>query len=173
MSSLPAAVADLEEYTGTGTVYVIENGRVVIEYTSPAEEADGLVIDDVSEHFLISSGATATLLPPWESTPPGTTSKTKLNGTGSSAIGQYQGTLSVTENADGSWHVAVVGGSLITSFYYDFNFLTEVVPGTCCTQVCGEDWCNSNAEVCWCFCGVFGEPHCIGLFQAGAESLGP
>jgi len=116
----PAMADGLASYSGTGTVYVLEDGRVAIEYTSPSQEAHQLEIEDASEHYLISDGTTFTLLPPNTSPPAGTVSMVQLNGTGCEAVGRFAGSLSVTSLGDDVWEIQVqnVTSTVIFDYLY-------------------------------------------------------
>ena len=153
---------DLETYSGKGKVYVAEDGRVVFEYSDPARDPDGLLIDDATDHFLISDGKASTLLPPGHAVPPGTTSKVSLDGTGSEIIAQFEGTLIISETSS-DWSIEVNDAGSVTIFKYDFDYTGNSSQGTCCSVSCDDGSCSSSADLCWCFCGLGGTPHCFGF----------
>ncbi len=165
-----AALADgPTPYQGSGTVYVIEDGRVAIEYASGERAAEALLIDRASEHFLITNGTTASILAPGVPVPSGTTSKIKLAGTGCNAVGQYAGTLTLRCEASGNWRVQVAAGN-VTTFDYLFDYQAEAsMPSGGCVVHCPQGSCSASGPgINWCFCGLFGEPHCVHIGLAFA-----
>jgi hypothetical protein len=161
----------LQAFKGCGVVYVIQDGRVAIEYTSGSVEANGLSIDQVSDHYLISDGTKSSLLAPGQSVPPGTKTRTRLNVTGCETVGQFEGSLSVTGQQDGSWVIEVRNGTtLMFSYHYQENAVSNATGG--CSVQCAHGSCSCSAPgLCWCFCGLFGEPHCIHIGLSVGQSV--
>ncbi|MCC6361306.1 MAG: hypothetical protein IT450_21415 [Phycisphaerales bacterium] len=160
----PAFAAGLEEYSGDGTVFVIEDGRVVLVYDcTPSKDADLLVIDDVSDSYLISNGTKASILGPNTSPPTGTTMMVQLNKTGCTAIGQFEGTLNVVDQGNGAWSIEVVNSSSTLIFEYGFGQSGTSSSGGGCSATCTGGSCScSEPGICMCWCGpITGTPYCL------------
>lgn len=160
----PGFAAGLEEYSGDGTVFVIEDGRVVLVYDcTPAKDADLLVIDDVSDQYLISNGTKGSILDKNTSPPTGTTMMVQLNKTGCNAIGQFEGTLNVVDQGNGAWSIEVENSSSTLVFEYAFGQSGTSSSGGGCSATCAHGSCSCTTPgICMCWCGpITGTPYCL------------
>lgn len=158
------AADDLQAYQGEGGVWVLEDGRVVIDYSSPSTDSHGLTIDNASEHALISNGTTWTLLPPGSDPPVDTTIRIDLDGTGCGVVGHFAGELliSAINGVTGGWNISVLNNNETVVFQYAFQQTGTDGNNMGCQAQCPGGSCSCNGPgICWCFCGLLGEPHCI------------
>lgn len=116
----------------------------------------------MSGHYLISNGTKSTLLAPGATTPSGTKTKVKLDGAGCNVVGEFNGTLCVDNQGNDQWSIAVYDSSNTLIFEYLLGQTGTASGSGGCEVTCPGGGCSCSAPgICWCFCGLFGEPHCI------------
>gem|GEM_PF-5505668 len=145
-------------------MWVLKDGRVVIDYVSPSKDSHGLTIDDASAHALISNGTTWTLLAPGTDPPGDTAIRIDLDGTGCGAVGHFAGELVVSPilGVTGGWSISVLNDAETVVFHYAFQQTGTDGNSMGCQAQCPRGNCScSGPGICWCFCGLLGEPHCI------------
>jgi len=164
---------------GQAEVFVLSDGRVVVTEDDRGQHL-GLQIKASSpvylgyggnEFFLFSDSANdadksvrmmpAVLRAPLAADPEGC----------ANAVLHIAGHVQITQDTEGQWTLRVVDDSM-HAFGLTFDVVgsgvADVPQGARaprCTATCVNGSCECEGyHVCWCFCGVFGEPHCIGLF---------
>lgn len=160
-----ATAVALDPYTGAGKIHVLSDGRLLIEHHEPAQDGTAFLIEDGTSHFLISDGTKARIISPLEVVPSGTKTKVPFTGDGSQSVGEFAGTVRLTSPAEDEWLMQVEDDGTVI-FEYRFASLGQGAQAGGCyvPSSCGGGCSCTACVICWCFCGLFNDPHCICIF---------
>lgn len=160
-----SAVFGIDAYEGEGKAHVLDDGRILNKYSNASKDPTAIVIDGGEQHFLIGDGTTNRILAPGKPIPSGTKTKMSLDGDGSKSAGEFSGTVTLAILSSGEWSLQVQDDEKLLLEYH-FIDAGELVGGGGCEvgEGCGGGCRCSGCAACWCFCGLFNDPHCICLF---------
>jgi len=156
----------IDAHEGEGKAYVLDDGRILIKYSNASEDPTALIIDGGAQHFLIGDGTTNRILAPGKPIPSGTKTKMPLDGDGSKCAGEFAGTVTLATLSSDLWSLQVRDDDKLLLEYQFIDAGSELVGGGFCEvgEGCGGGCRCSGCAACWCFCGLFNDPHCICLF---------
>ncbi len=161
--------ADPQLYAGDGTVFVLSDGTVIVDYGDSSRPAEAYEPTGGSSVALISDGATTRLVSAAEPAPLGTKTKVPLDGTQPSAVAQFSGFVSLAPTQTASQWALQVFDNETGVLVFESKFSNPEPTASSRSQrtvVCPLGRCTcvvpaGRSGVCWCFCGLLGEPHCI------------
>lgn len=160
----------LTAYSGSGELFVLKTGQVVV-VMSDIEESQGIVAQSDKGLLLVNDGSTWAIM---TTAPQLSVAVIVLDPEADpDAVLHLDGEISVSSVGD-DWLIyaqdSTTGTIFETLFAPPFD---EAQAASQCTANCPNGSCScSGFHICWCFCGLFGEPHCIGLIRArGAAAL--
>jgi hypothetical protein len=176
----------LPDYSGPGEVFVLGDGRIVVLMPETQPDALGFYVESAGELYLSHAGQDFYLSSDNASTAREQTRASTValrmplattEGYASRAVLHIAGHVTLAEDTTEAYSLIAsdtAGQTFATSFKLGGG-AAATAQGSSCTVDCDQngiaDCTCSGFAVCWCFCGLFHEPHCIGLFPVAVFKI--